>query len=136
MRKFLAAFAVLAMGASAVAGPHHGHGGGYGPRPYPPPPPPHHGGPHGGGSDSNEVASILSAYTGVLMLTSASMCASDAGCAYKEIIVDSKDDAALYIATEGDVKGVKLSRALELLREMDPATQSSDLELAEDIINF
>lgn len=135
MKSVLVSLVVIAFSASAFAGRGHGghHGGGYGPGPGHG----HGGGYHHGGRDnSNEVASILSAYTGVLMLTSATSCGSGDGCAYKQVIMDSKDDAALYIATEGDEKGVKFVRAVELLRKMDPATQSSDFELAEDIINW
>jgi uncharacterized protein (TIGR02448 family) len=130
MKSVLASLVVIAFSASAFAG--RGHGGGYGPGPG-------HG--HGGGGyhhgdNSNEVASILSAYTGVLMLTSATACGSGDGCAYKQMIVDSKEDAAFYIATDGEEKGVKFIRAVELLRKLDPATQSTELEFAEDIVNW
>ncbi len=133
MRSVLVSLVVIAFSASAFAGRGHG-GGGYGPGPG------HgHGGGgyhHGGRDDSNEVASILSAYTGVLMLTSATACGSGDGCAYRQIILDSKDDAALYIATDGQEKGVKFIRAVELLHKMSPETQSTEYELAVDIINW
>ena len=123
---------VIASASSAFAGRGHHGGGGYGRGPG-------HG--HGGGyhttrNDNNEVASILSAYTGAMMLTSATACGSSDGCYYKQVIVESKDDAAMFIATDGDQKGVKFTRAVELLRQMDPETRSSDFKLAEDIINW
>ena len=89
-----------------------------------------------GGPGDNEVASILSAYTGALFLTSASQCSAGPGCAYKEAIVEAKDDAAVFLATDGDQKGVKLTRALELLRQMDSSSTSSDAKLAQDILDF
>ncbi|WP_413559792.1 DUF2388 domain-containing protein [Bdellovibrio sp. HCB209] len=135
MKSLMVSLVVIACASSAFAGRGHHGGGGYGRGPG-------HG--HGGGgyhhggnrNDSNEVASILSAYTGALMLTSATACGSNDGCYYKQVIVDSKDDAAIFIATDGDQRGVKFNRAIELLRKMDSETASSDFELAADIINW
>ncbi|MBO9667525.1 MAG: DUF2388 domain-containing protein [Bdellovibrio sp.] len=137
MKKLIVATLVSLIGASAMAQmypapiPAPVYGGGY-----------YGGGYYGGGyyqnqrTQQNEVGSILSAYTGALLLSSASMCGSGAGCMYKEVIMDSKDDAAIFISTEGAEKGVKLARALELLREMDPKTKLNDLQLAEEILNY
>ncbi|HEX7673228.1 MAG TPA: DUF2388 domain-containing protein [Bdellovibrio sp.] len=119
MKSLFVSAVIVLSGVAAVAHP-------YGPGYY-----------HGGDrAADNEVASILSAYTGALFLTSASSCSAGPGCAYKEAIVESKDDAAVFLATGGEQKGVKLTRALELLRQMDPSTQSSDTKLAQDILNF
>ncbi|QDK38384.1 DUF2388 domain-containing protein [Bdellovibrio sp. NC01] len=121
MKSLVLSASILLAGIAAVAHPGHYHGGGC----Y-----------NCGRSDANDVASILSAYSGSLLLTSASMCADGPGCYYKEIIVESKDDAALYLATGGEQKGVKLTRALEVLRQMDPSNTSSDEKLAQDILNY
>ncbi|MEK2689844.1 DUF2388 domain-containing protein [Bdellovibrio sp. GT3] len=136
MKKFVTLFMVLAFVSTSFAGRGHGghHGGGRGG---------HHGGGHhgppprhgGGSDDAGLIAAIFLSVSGVL-LTSSTACDSSQSCAYKQIIADSKDDAALYVATEGEVKGVKLVRSLELLRNMAPEVASSDMELAYEIINW
>jgi uncharacterized protein (TIGR02448 family) len=138
MKSILVSLVVIAFTTSAFAGPGHGHGGGgYGRGPGHGGghhgPPPHHGG--GGNDDAGLIAAIFLSVSGVL-LTSSTACDSSQSCAYKQIIADSKDDAAVYIATEGDVKGVKLVRSLELLRNLAPDLDGSDMELAEEIINW
>ncbi|UYL10126.1 DUF2388 domain-containing protein [Bdellovibrio sp. SKB1291214] len=137
MKSILVSLVVIAFTASAFAGPGHGHGGpgyGRGPGHGGHHGPPHHGGRHDD-NDAGLIAAIFLSVSGVL-LTSSTACDSSQSCAYKQIIADSKDDAAVYIATEGDVKGVKLVRSLELLRNLAPEVESSDMELAEEIINW
>ncbi|WP_413586267.1 DUF2388 domain-containing protein [Bdellovibrio sp. HCB274] len=135
MKKFVTLFMVLAFVSTSFAGRGHGRGGHHGGG--------HHGGGHhgppprhgGGSDDAGLIAAIFLSVSGVL-LTSSTACDSSQSCAYKQIIADSKDDAALYIATEGEMKGVKLVRSLELLRNLAPEVASSDMELAEEIINW
>jgi conserverd hypothetical protein len=49
---------------------------------------------------------------------------------FKQIVVAAKEDASMFIATEGEVRGVALERALQTIREVFPQEQASDLELA------
>lgn len=51
-----------------------------------------------------------------------------------KIIVESKDDAMYFIATNGKIRGAMLSQALELIRRTNPALEISDLALAEKIV--
>lgn len=51
---------------------------------------------------------------------------------YKVLYV-AKDDAAVFIATEGAMRTVRLQRALEVMRRVQPKLVASDLEIAEGI---
>lgn len=49
-------------------------------------------------------------------------------------VLDSRDDAAGFVASQGDVRGARLEAALRSLREERPELAASDLELAEAIL--
>ncbi|MFO2465314.1 DUF2388 domain-containing protein [Pseudomonas sp. 15FMM2] len=49
-------------------------------------------------------------------------------------ILAAQDDAAAFIATEGQWRGARLESALSYLRASQPKLKSSDLELAEAIL--
>ena len=51
-----------------------------------------------------------------------------------KLILDSRDDAAGFVASHGDLRGARLEAALLWLREQQPGTAASDLELAEAIL--
>lgn len=52
-----------------------------------------------------------------------------------KIIVQAKDDAASYVASEGDIRGAQLEAAFETLRQRVPeARDASDQVLAEAIL--
>ncbi|HCJ30521.1 MAG TPA: Holliday junction resolvase [Pseudomonas sp.] len=51
-----------------------------------------------------------------------------------KLILDSRDDAASFVASQGDVRGARLEAALRWLREQQPERVASDLELAEVIL--
>ncbi|UYL08623.1 DUF2388 domain-containing protein [Bdellovibrio sp. SKB1291214] len=54
--------------------------------------------------------------------------------AIEKMIVEAKDDAAVFVATQGQVRGVYLQRALDHIRKSNPRLIASDLQLAERII--
>lgn len=54
--------------------------------------------------------------------------------AIEKMIVEAKDDAAVFVATQGQVRGVYLQRALEYIRRNNPKFVASDLQIAERII--
>ncbi|WP_413558890.1 DUF2388 domain-containing protein [Bdellovibrio sp. HCB209] len=54
--------------------------------------------------------------------------------AIPKIILDAKDDASIFIATDGQVRGVHLQRALEFVRKKEPKLVASDLQIAERIV--
>lgn len=53
----------------------------------------------------------------------------------KKLVREAREDAAGFIASEGQVRSARLEAALRVMRENDPATrQASDLELARAIL--
>lgn len=52
----------------------------------------------------------------------------------KKLILDSRDDAAGFVASAGALRGASLEAALLWLREHQPELKASDLELAEAIL--
>lgn len=51
-----------------------------------------------------------------------------------KLILDSRNDAAGFIASHGERRGARLEAALLWLRERQPGLEASDLELAEAIL--
>lgn len=51
-----------------------------------------------------------------------------------KLILDSRDDAARFVASHGELRGARLESALRWLRETHPQLAASDLELAEAIL--
>ncbi len=51
-----------------------------------------------------------------------------------KLILDACDDAAGFVATQGNSRGARLESALRWLRERQPQLTASDLELAEAIL--
>lgn len=49
-------------------------------------------------------------------------------------LVEAKDDAAEFLATNGDVRSAKLQNAFNLLRQANVNLQASDLQLAEGLL--
>lgn len=51
-----------------------------------------------------------------------------------KLIVDARDDAASFVASNGVRSGARLQAALRWLREQHPGMTASDLQLAETIL--
>lgn len=51
-----------------------------------------------------------------------------------KLILGSKDEAARFVASDGEIRGARLESALRWLRETHPQLAASDLELAEAIL--
>ena len=49
-------------------------------------------------------------------------------------IVRARDDAAAFVATDGEIRGARLESALNLLRQHHAHSGASDLELARAIL--
>jgi uncharacterized protein (TIGR02448 family) len=52
----------------------------------------------------------------------------------RKLIVAARDDAAAFVATDGELKGAQLESALLALRQTKPKLSASDLELAQAIL--
>ncbi|MGH8419046.1 MAG: DUF2388 domain-containing protein [Pseudomonas sp.] len=51
-----------------------------------------------------------------------------------KLILAAQDDAAAFIATDGQMRGAQLESALIYLRQTSPKLHASDLELAQAIL--
>lgn len=52
-----------------------------------------------------------------------------------KVVVQARDDAASFVASDGRIRGAQLEAALRLLRERDAAArQASDMQLAQAIL--
>lgn len=52
-----------------------------------------------------------------------------------KVVVQARDDAASFVASEGRIRGAQLEAALRHLRERDPAMRrASDMQLAQAIL--
>lgn len=52
----------------------------------------------------------------------------------RKLILAARDDAAAFVATDGELKGAQLESALLALRQAKPKLSASDLELAQAIL--
>ncbi|MEJ5061654.1 MULTISPECIES: DUF2388 domain-containing protein [unclassified Pseudomonas] len=51
-----------------------------------------------------------------------------------KLLLAAQDDAAAFIATDGQLRGARLESALNYLRRTQPKLHASDLELAQAIL--
>ena len=65
-----------------------------------------------------------------------SNCGGTNQCHTWKMIVEAQEDAALFLATEGQIQGVKLTQAIEALRQLPEAEGASDMDLAQTILSI
>ena len=51
-----------------------------------------------------------------------------------KLLVAARDDAAAFVASDGQLRGAQLESALDYLRRTQPKLHASDLELAQAIL--
>ena len=51
-----------------------------------------------------------------------------------KIVLAARDDAASFVASEGQIRGVKLDSALDLIRHQAPQLNATDFQLAQAIL--
>ncbi|WPC27770.1 DUF2388 domain-containing protein [Pseudomonas moraviensis] len=51
-----------------------------------------------------------------------------------KIVLAARDDAASFVASEGDIRGVKLESALDHIRHQAPQLNATDAQLAQAIL--
>jgi len=54
----------------------------------------------------------------------------------EKIVRAAKDDAASYVATQGQIRGAHLEAAVTLIRNKQPQLEASDMQLAEAILAY
>lgn len=52
----------------------------------------------------------------------------------RKLIVAARDDAAAFVASDGELEGAQLESAMLALRQAQPKLSASDLELAQAIL--
>lgn len=83
---------------------------------------------------ANETAEIISGATVAVTSAPTYLTAKTAFDNIPKVLVDAKDDAAVFIATEGQHRGVRLQKALEYIRKQKPRLEASDMQIAESIV--
>ena len=53
-----------------------------------------------------------------------------------KIVLAARDDAASFVASEGDIRGVKLESALDRIRHQAPQLNATDAQLAQAILTL
>ena len=51
-----------------------------------------------------------------------------------KLIIAAQDDAAVFVASDGQLRGARLESAIKYLRQSRPKLHASDLELAQAIL--
>ena len=71
-------------------------------------------------------------------LKSSSDATSDVTSLFRDdkIVLAARDDAASFVATQGDIRGVKLESALDHIRHQAPQLNATDAELAQAILTI
>lgn len=87
------------------------------------------------------ACSISAAFAGSFAGTSAgtsaagSSASSDSSSGDDKVVLQARDDAASFVASDGRIRGVQLEAALRHLREHDAdARRASDMQLAQAIL--
>jgi len=52
----------------------------------------------------------------------------------RKLIIAAQDDAAAFVATDGELKGARLESASMAIRQAEPKLSATDLELAQAIL--
>ncbi|WP_331693355.1 DUF2388 domain-containing protein [Pseudomonas sp. ZY71] len=71
-------------------------------------------------------------------LKSSSDATSDVTSSFRDdkIVLAARDDAASFVASEGEIRGVKLESALDHIRHHAPQLQATDAQLAQAILTI
>ena len=82
-------------------------------------------------------AAIAGSFAGTTAGTSAagSSASSNSSSGDDKVVLQARDDAASFVASNGRIRGAQLEAALRLLRERDAgARRASDMQLAQAIL--
>jgi len=53
-----------------------------------------------------------------------------------KIVLAARDDAASFVASQGEIRGARLEAALQHIRQQAPQLQADDLQLAQAILTL
>ena len=89
-------------------------------------------------ANANASSLIVTTDSIVGALKATSDATSDVTSSFRDdkIVLAARDDAASFVATQGDIRGVKLESALDHIRHQAPQLNATDAELAQAILTI
>ena len=89
-------------------------------------------------ADASATSFIVTTDSIVGALKASSDATSDVTSSFRDdkIVLAARDDAASFVASQGDIRGVKLESALDHIRHQAPQLQATDAQLAQAILTI
>ncbi|MFK0085661.1 DUF2388 domain-containing protein [Pseudomonas sp. NPDC090755] len=87
-------------------------------------------------STANATSFVVTTDAVVGAVAASTDATSDVSSSFRDdkIVRAARDDAASFVASQGDIRGVKLESAFAHIRQQAPALQASDTQLAQAIL--
>lgn len=87
-------------------------------------------------STANATSFVVTTDTIVRGVAASTDATSDVSSSFKDdkIVRAARDDAASFVASQGEIRGVKLESAFDHIRQQAPSLQASDAQLAQAIL--
>jgi len=87
-------------------------------------------------STANATSFVVTTDTIVRGVAASTDATSDVSSSFRDdkIVRAARDDAASFVASHGDIRGVKLESAFAHIRQQAPSLQASDAQLAQAIL--
>jgi uncharacterized protein (TIGR02448 family) len=86
--------------------------------------------------NASSLMATTDALVNALASTSGAVSDASASLADNKVLLDAKDDAASFVASQGLLRGAQLQAAFEHLRATHPQLQADDLQLANAILAY
>lgn len=87
-----------------------------------------------GGAQASSFIGTTDAIGGSLVNTIEGTSDATSSIGNDKVVLDARDDAASFVASGGETRGVQLEAALQHIREQLPELQATDMQLAEAIL--
>ncbi|WP_166364569.1 DUF2388 domain-containing protein [Pseudomonas akapageensis] len=87
-------------------------------------------------STANASSFVVTTDSIVRGIKASSDATSDVTSSFRDdkIVREARDDAASFVATQGDIRGVKLESAFDHIRQQAPELKATDAQLAQAIL--
>lgn len=87
-------------------------------------------------STANATSFVVTTDTVVRGVAASTDATSDVTSSFKDdkVVRAARDDAASFVASQGNIRGVKLESAFAHIRQQAPTLQASDAQLAQAIL--
>ncbi|MGH8438643.1 MAG: DUF2388 domain-containing protein [Pseudomonas sp.] len=89
-------------------------------------------------STANATSFVVTTDAVVGAVAASTDATSDVSSSFRDdkIVRAARDDAASFVASHGEIRGVKLESAFAHIRQQAPSLQASDAQLAQAILAF